>query len=325
MSRRRTTATALTLGVGLFSLVGLVSACSALLGDASYRCTADDIGACPSGMTCALPSGVCVAEGAGDDGGEVSDSSFATEGATDPGDEGASGDDDAAPLDARAGDAGEAGSASDAFAAPPVCDGVVTAGEYGSTVNGTNQVQTTTGQTWYATWDDGHLYVAVTGVALGDGTVVYLDALAGGVLDAGARTGFADYDGVTVSPLPFPAQLVFYAKAGGSGQSYTEYRLHDESGGWSDAHPGIPTVCGTDPNTNAREIVLPWSALGGGGDGGLPPTFRFLAFATDVAGGSGAFAQVPATNPASTPSAWPHAYDVASTSPGGSAPFGAPY
>ena len=122
-----------------------------------------------------------------------------------------------------------------------------------------------------------------------------------------------------------PITTASRSKAGGSGQSYTEHRLSDESGGWSDAHSGVPTVCGTDTNTNAREIVLPWSALGDGGDGGLPPTFRFLAFATDVAGNTGAFAQVPASNPAGTPSAWIHAFDVADTSAGGSAPFGAAY
>ncbi len=309
-----------TVGSGVLLFAG---ACSSILGDTSYRCASDDDGACPSGMVCAVSTGVCVDDVGGDDGGPGDDAPEVTfpdvtTGDDGPGDD--SSDADSATSDARA-DAHDAEAGPSSFATPPVCDGVIGAGEYGSTADGTNQLQTATGQTWYATWNATNLFLAVSGVALGDGVVVYIDALAGGALDAGAATGFSNYDGVDIDPLPFPAQLVFYAKAGGTGQSYTEFRLFDPATGWGVQENGAPQVCGTDTNTNARELVLPWSTLGGT----RPAAFRFLAFATLNGTTPGAFAQIPATNPAASTSAWIHAFDVADTSPGGSAPFAAPY
>jgi hypothetical protein len=318
----RRSAMVVTVGSGVLLLA---SACSAILGDTSYRCASQDDGACPNGMVCAVSTGVCVDEEGADDGGPGDDApdvtfpDVTTRGDDGPGADSSDGD-SATTSDARA-DAPDGEGGPSSFATPPVCDGVIGAGEYGSTVNGTNQLQTTTGQTWYATWDATNLYLAVSGVALGDGVVAYVDALAGGALDAGEETGFSNYDGVTIDPLPFPAQLVLYAKAGGAGQAYTEFRTYDETAGWSVQENSAPQVCGTDTNTNAREIVLPWSTLGAA----RPASFRFFAFATESPATPGPFAQIPATNPAATTSAWIHAFDVADTSPGGSAPFASPY
>jgi len=39
----------------------------------------------------------------------------------------------------------------------PSIDGVIQQGEYGNTQNGTNQIGTNAGQTWYMTWDASNL------------------------------------------------------------------------------------------------------------------------------------------------------------------------
>ena len=51
----------------------------------------------------------------------------------------------------------------------PNVDGIIEAGEYGNTNNGTNQIATSTGQTWYMTWDATNLYVGIANANLSEG------------------------------------------------------------------------------------------------------------------------------------------------------------
>src|SRR5579863_8676440 len=56
----------------------------------------------------------------------------------------------------------------------PSVDGVIQSGEYGNTANGTNQIGTSTSQTWYMTWDAMNLYVGITNANLSEGAVIYI-------------------------------------------------------------------------------------------------------------------------------------------------------
>lgn len=55
-------------------------------------------------------------------------------------------------------------------------DGVIGSGEYGSTSNGTNQISTATGQTWYMTWDTSNLYVGITDANLNEAAILDIDS-----------------------------------------------------------------------------------------------------------------------------------------------------
>jgi hypothetical protein len=77
----------------------------------------------------------------------------------------------------------------------PSINGVIQPGEYGNTQNGTNQITTNTGQTWYMTWDVSQLYVGVANANLSEGAVIYIDASPvnppnGGTSANGNLTGF---------------------------------------------------------------------------------------------------------------------------------------
>jgi glycosidase len=173
----------------------------------------------------------------------------------------------------------------------PSIDGVIQPGEYGNTQNGTNQLGTNTGQTWYMTWDASNLYVGITSADLSQAAVIYIDASPvnppnGGANANGNLTGF-NYDGEQVATLPFRAQFVTYFKDG-----YNEYRNSNGSGGWSAAasnYAKYASNASSGPNT--REIAIPWSAITGGG---IPSSFLFLGLLTSSAGY--VYGQVPNDN-----------------------------
>jgi hypothetical protein len=139
---------------------------------------------------------------------------------------------------------------------PPICDGVISPGEYGGAGN-----QNTSGsQTWYVTWDDNNLYVAIDNANVAEGNVVYVAADPGA--DGGAASlasGYA-YDNTDVTTLPVGATLVVYAK-----QSYDEARVataSDAGAVWGAAQVGAVQVC-ANASPTVREEVIPWSLAGG--------------------------------------------------------------
>jgi len=179
--------------------------------------------------------------------------------------------------------------AAPAAALTPTVDGTISAGEYGSHVNGQNQ-QSNGGQTWYMTWDATHLYLAVTGANLGEGAVLYLDAspvapINGGTNADGTLTGFT-YDNTSFAALPFRANLVVYFKDG-----YREFRTADGAGGWSGATAGFGSFA--TGAGDVREVAIPWSALGA-----QPGAFAWFGYVTS--GGGYVYGQVPGANPGAT-------------------------
>jgi glycosidase len=159
----------------------------------------------------------------------------------------------------------------------PSIDGVIQPGEYGNTVNGTNQAGTNTGQTWYMTWDASRLYVAIANANPSEGAVIYIDANPvnppnGGTNANGNQAGVT-YDGEEIARLPFRSQFVTYFKNG-----YNEYRNSDGSGAWTNAVPNYGAYASVG---SAREFAIPWQAITGSG---MPSSFLFLGLVTSSAG-----------------------------------------
>lgn len=200
---------------------------------------------------------------------------------------------------------------------PPVCDGVISSGEYGNQTDGANQ-QTTGSQVWYMTWSSTTVYVGITNADTSEGAVMYfsddpaIDADAGTTAN-GSTAGFT-YDSVGIAQLPVHAQLVAYVKG-----SYNETRTDDGNGGWSTQQvANALTVC-TGAN-NTREFSIPWATITGGA---LPSSFGWLGY---LASGVGfVYGQVPLGNPAGTVGAsavFPWFYDVTNATPvTGTLPF----
>lgn len=231
--------------------------------------------------------------------------------------------DDAGTLpDASAPEGGDDGGndASTVVVTPPTVDGTVGAGEYGAHTNGQNQQQSTPGNaastTWYMTWTDTHLYVAVTAATVTEGVVVYVDRAPRSPSTSGTNADGSlignPYDSTNAGALPFRADFVAYVKSG-----YNEYRTANGAGGWSAATAGALTVqaIGT-----TREIAIPWSAIGAGG---RPSAFSWLGYATSSTGF--VYGPMPSDNPQGAigqSSTFVSFYKVTDATPGsGTKPF----
>ncbi len=198
----------------------------------------------------------------------------------------------------------------------PVIDGTIGSGEYGNTANGTNQISTSTGQTWYMTWDASNLYVAITNANTSEAAVLYIDANPiappnGGTNANGSLTGF-NYDGEEVSTLPFRAQFVTYFKDG-----YREFRTSDGNGGWTSGTSGFGQFA-DNGGTGVRELAIPWTAIN---SAGIPSSFLFFGLLTSS--GGYVYGQVPGDNgggPIGTSATYTQYFQVNSTANGASTP-----
>lgn len=187
----------------------------------------------------------------------------------------------------------------------PNVDGVIETGEYGNTANATNQIGTSTQQTWYMTWDAANLYLGIANANLAEGAVIYL-----GLNGSGAASG-QSYDGTSFSLLPFPAQFVTYVKDG-----YREYRTSN-GGAWSAPITNYGAYA-SNAAGNVREFSIPWSAITGGG---IPGQFNFFGYLTSAAGN--VYGQVPNDNAGSsigTSAQYSQYYSVSHTGNGTSTP-----
>jgi hypothetical protein len=196
---------------------------------------------------------------------------------------------------------------------PPVIDGTINAAEYGDHTDGINRTHNAGGgQSWFMTWDDTHLYLAVDAAAVNDAWVIYLDVDANA---SGLFSGFS-YDGTLAQPLPFAADLVVYAKAG-----YYQYRVASaEDGGMLWGAQVESGLFSADDGTDKRELSVPWSILGG-----RPSSFALTGYLTPGAGFG--YGQIPEGNPTGTfnTAAFPFFFDVPDATPGtGSPPFANP-
>jgi hypothetical protein len=58
------------------------------------------------------------------------------------------------------------------IATAPLQHGIITEGEYGNLTLGTNR-QSSSGTTWYCTWDASNLYIALSGSTINEAAVLY--------------------------------------------------------------------------------------------------------------------------------------------------------
>ncbi len=140
--------------------------------------------------------------------------------------------------------------------ASPAVNGAIGANEYGTHTDGQNSQSTSTAQTWYMTWDETNLYVAVTNANLAESAIIYIDRnpispVNGGSNSDGNLSGF-NYDNTNFSALPFRADFVAYFKDG-----YREYRTANGSGGWSSQTAFFGSYA--SGAGNVRELSIPWS------------------------------------------------------------------
>ena len=170
----------------------------------------------------------------------------------------------------------------------PVIDGVISANEYGVHVEGQNQKDSLTGQTWYMTWDNTNLYVAVTNANLAEGAVIAIDrnpvSPPNGGTDADGTLNALNYDSTAIGTYPFRADFRAYFKDG-----YRDYNTANGANGWNFGASGFGNYA--SGAGNVRELAIPWSAITGGG---RPASFLFLGYLSS--GGGFIYGQIPTGN-----------------------------
>lgn len=274
------------------------------------------------------------ADASGDAGADASDAGpdapgdAAGEAAAEAGSDGGADAPADAPGEAATDAAGEAGADASGDAAadadsgpmlppPPMCDGVITAGEYGVHTNGQNQETAGNGTIWYMTYDATSLYVGIASANIAEAAVLYVGTRPSVSADAGTpadgtTAGFT-YDSTRALSLPTHAALVAYIKS-----SYNEYRLADGANGWQAQHANALTVCSSG---TTREFSIPWTLVGG-----HPSAYDWLGYVTS--GGGFVYGQMPPGNPGGnvgTSAVFPWLYVIGDATPGtGDKPFAMP-
>ncbi len=170
----------------------------------------------------------------------------------------------------------------------PTINGTISTNEYGVHTNGQNQQSTGSGQTWYLTWDDANLYVAVTNANLSEAAVINIDrnpvSPPNGGTNADGTIAALNYDGTTIGNLPFRGDFRAYFKDG-----YRDYQTANGSNGWNFGASGFGNYA--SGAGNVRELAIPWSAITGGG---RPASFLFLGYLSSS--GGYIYGQVPQGN-----------------------------
>lgn len=191
----------------------------------------------------------------------------------------------------------------------PTIDGTISPGEYGTHVEGQNQKGSSTGQTWYMTWDNTNLYVAVTNANLAEGAVVAIDrnplSPPNGGTNADGTLAALNYDGTAIGNFPFRADFRTYFKDG-----YRDYQTANGANGWNFGASGFGNYA--SGAGNVRELAIPWAAITGGG---RPSSFLFLAYLSS--GGGFIYGQIPTGNGGgNTPGDYTRYYAVVNTENG---------
>lgn len=173
----------------------------------------------------------------------------------------------------------------------PSINGTIGAGEYGTHTSGQNQI--TSGPiTWFLTWDDTHLFIAVTGHdQFSNGMNLYIDTDPQVPVNAGTNANGSNvgpnFDGV-IPNLPFRANFYAFLKF-----DFDTYRNSDGSGGWTGSINNTFTKNFNDPS-DVAEVRIPWSVITGGS---RPASFNFLGY---MSFSGGLFAPFPSANPSGT-------------------------
>ncbi|MEJ7708692.1 MAG: hypothetical protein WKF84_02270 [Pyrinomonadaceae bacterium] len=202
----------------------------------------------------------------------------------------------------------------DAQIAAPKIDGIVSPAEYGSLREGEN-TKISGGAQWFMTWDNTHLYIAITGSNPAHAAVIYMDfdtpaANQRALKSQGTSVGYL-FEISAVKQLPFNADFVAYFK-----NDRREYRKASPRRNSLPAW-GVPVknfgayafAIGT-----TREISIPWAAITGGV---RPAAFNFFGYLVMTDGF--VYGQVPAENARgriSTTAVAGHYYEVKSTASG---------
>ncbi|HEY0428513.1 MAG TPA: alpha-amylase family glycosyl hydrolase [Pyrinomonadaceae bacterium] len=191
----------------------------------------------------------------------------------------------------------------------PTINGAISAGEYGVHIDGQNQKNTGSAQTWYLTWDDTNLYVAVTNANLSEGAVINIDRNPVSPPNSGTNAdgtlNALNYDGTAIGTLPFRADFRAYFKDG-----YRDYNTANGANGWNFGASGFGTYA--SGAGNVRELAIPWSTITGGG---RPASFLFLGYMSSS--GGYIYGQVPQGNAEGTsPGNYSRYYAVVNTENG---------
>ncbi|RMH66672.1 MAG: T9SS C-terminal target domain-containing protein [Calditrichaeota bacterium] len=159
-------------------------------------------------------------------------------------------------------------------------------GENGAT-NGTNgsawendevQLTSTSGVSFYLSWDDTNLYVGWVGGSKAQQHILWIDTdPQPAATDGSGSTSTFDYGNVTAT-LPFTGNFFVNIQ-----DAYNEYRTNT-TGIWSTGTSGALTVAASS-STDDIEAVIPWNTITNGA--GRPGSIYFLSYINDPAGGGG--------------------------------------
>ena len=179
------------------------------------------------------------------------------------------------------------------FNTPSLTDAGVQAGEYGSDSQGQN-LYSTSGQSWYCTWDNDSVYFAVAGGFNpgNDAVNVFIDidpvVPVNSNADADGSVEGINFDR-TDARLPFRADAFIFIK-----QGYDDYRIANGAGGFTGKLGDVAKNIGFG-TSNYCEFGIAWSKLTGAG---RPVAFNFFGYISyDNGGFNGVFAPVPDGNP----------------------------
>ena len=200
-----------------------------------------------------------------------------------------------------------AASAANAQFNTPTINGVISPNEYGVHTDGQNQQSTSSAQTWYLSWDNTNLYVAVTNANLGQGAALAIDynpvSPPNGGTNADGTLNALNYDNTTIGTLPFRADFRAYFLDG-----YRDYQKANGANGWGNQTTNFGSYA--SGAGNVRELSIPWSAITGGG---RPASFLFLGYLADSSNGY-IYGQIPQGNAGmTTPGNWNRYYAVVNT------------
>ncbi|UOR05817.1 T9SS type A sorting domain-containing protein [Hymenobacter aerilatus] len=211
-------------------------------------------------------------------------------------------------------------------------NGSADATEYGNENTQETDVSDRPNMTWYMTWDDTNLYIAISDVNNDvnkrEATVIYLDTnpiipVNGGSSSDGSNKAFNNYDG-TSGILPFRADIALFLR-----KNYKEYRKPDGGNGWNNpvsdnntgnTRTGITVVYNNESTNGTREISIPWSIMGG-----RPASFNMVGYVTaPTLNGGYIYGQIPAktvlnrngAGPIGTDAKFVRYYTVSSTNNG---------
>ncbi|NNC95348.1 MAG: hypothetical protein HKN92_07270 [Chitinophagales bacterium] len=175
----------------------------------------------------------------------------------------------------------------------PNIDGSISPSEYGDHFNGLNMLATSTScggnSTWFVTWDDNNLYVAVTNCfdAVGTGNDalnIYIDIDNHAPVNGGPGSDTGTSFNGNLAILPFRADFFAFAKNG-----YNAWRNCGSS--WSGLDNELVVAIAGSGSSKTIEVQIAWDKITQ--NNGRPSEFNFLGF---LSYNCGVYADIPTLN-----------------------------